>query len=96
MMYKSFTPFTSIQRTGTCNRILNGVRKCHPAAAAGLLPLVALDEACTLILTDSGGIQEEAPSFGVPVLVMRETTERPEGVDAGTLNWSNGYRVIVH
>jgi UDP-N-acetylglucosamine 2-epimerase len=39
----------------------------------------------TLILTDSGGIQEEAPSFGVPVLVMRETTERPEGVDAGTL-----------
>jgi UDP-N-acetylglucosamine 2-epimerase (non-hydrolysing) len=39
----------------------------------------------TLILTDSGGLQEEAPSFGVPVLVMRETTERPEGVDAGTL-----------
>ncbi len=38
-----------------------------------------------LILTDSGGIQEEAPSFGVPVLVMRETTERPEGIEAGTL-----------
>lgn len=38
-----------------------------------------------LILTDSGGIQEEAPSLGIPVLVMRETTERPEGVDAGTL-----------
>ena len=38
-----------------------------------------------LILTDSGGIQEEAPSYGVPVLVMRDTTERPEGVMAGTL-----------
>lgn len=38
-----------------------------------------------LVLTDSGGIQEEAPSFGVPVLVMRDTTERPEGIEAGTL-----------
>ena len=38
-----------------------------------------------LCLTDSGGIQEECPSYGKPVLVMRDTTERPEGVDAGTL-----------
>ncbi len=38
-----------------------------------------------MILTDSGGIQEEAPSLGKPVLVMRETTERPEGIKAGTL-----------
>ena len=40
---------------------------------------------CHLILTDSGGIQEEAPSLGKPVLVMRDTTERPEGIKAGTL-----------
>ena len=40
---------------------------------------------CHIVLTDSGGIQEEAPSLGKPVLVMRDTTERPEGVDAGTL-----------
>ena len=40
---------------------------------------------CYLILTDSGGIQEEAPSLGKPVLVMRDTTERPEGIEAGTL-----------
>ncbi len=41
--------------------------------------------AAYLILTDSGGIQEEAPSVGKPVLVLRDTTERPEGVDSGTL-----------
>ncbi|MFX5610752.1 UDP-N-acetylglucosamine 2-epimerase, partial [Acinetobacter baumannii] len=39
---------------------------------------------CDLVLTDSGGVQEEAPGLGKPVLVMRETTERPEGVAAGT------------
>jgi UDP-N-acetylglucosamine 2-epimerase (non-hydrolysing) len=48
------------------------------------LPLVQLMKQCTLVLTDSGGIQEEAPSLGVPVLVLRETTERPEALAAGT------------
>lgn len=49
------------------------------------LPMVHLMKRATLVLTDSGGIQEEAPSFGIPVLVMRETTERPEGVQSGTV-----------
>ncbi len=47
-------------------------------------PFVKLEQKATLILTDSGGVQEEAPSLGKPVLVLRETTERPEGVSAGT------------
>jgi UDP-N-acetylglucosamine 2-epimerase (non-hydrolysing) len=49
------------------------------------LPLVHLLKASSLVLTDSGGLQEEAPGLGVPTLVMREVTERPEGVEAGTL-----------
>jgi UDP-N-acetylglucosamine 2-epimerase (non-hydrolysing) len=47
------------------------------------LDLVRALGAAHLVLTDSGGIQEEAPTFGTPVLVLREVTERPEGVDAG-------------
>jgi len=49
------------------------------------LPFVGMLERANIILTDSGGIQEEAPSLGKPILVMRETTERPEGVQAGTV-----------
>lgn len=48
------------------------------------LPMVHLMKRCTLVLTDSGGLQEEAPGLGKPVLVLRETTERPEAVAAGT------------
>ena len=47
------------------------------------LPLIWLMRRSYLVLTDSGGIQEEAPTFGKPVLVMREVTERPEGIEAG-------------
>lgn len=49
------------------------------------LPLVHLIKRAALVLTDSGGLQEEAPGLGVPVLVLREVTERPEGVEAGTV-----------
>jgi UDP-N-acetylglucosamine 2-epimerase (non-hydrolysing) len=60
----------------------------HPRVAliepVGYEDFVRLMDRCTFILSDSGGVQEEAPSLGKPVLVMRDTTERPEGVDAGT------------
>lgn len=67
------------------NRILKNVEGVTLLPPLDYLPLVHLMKRSTLILTDSGGIQEEAPSFGIPVLVLRETTERPEGVEAGTL-----------
>jgi len=60
-------------------------RNVHLIEPLPYLPFVALMNRATLILTDSGGVQEEAPSLGKPVLVMRETTERPEAVDAGTV-----------
>jgi UDP-N-acetylglucosamine 2-epimerase (non-hydrolysing) len=49
------------------------------------LPMITLIKRASLMLTDSGGLQEEAPGLGVPVLVMREVTERPEGIEAGTV-----------
>jgi UDP-N-acetylglucosamine 2-epimerase len=63
---------------------LGGVERVALVEPQEYLPWVQLMRRCTLILTDSGGIQEEAPALGKPVLVMRETTERPEGVAAGT------------
>ena len=60
----------------------NNIYLCEPIE---YLPFIYLMENSYLILTDSGGIQEEAPSLGKPVLVMRNTTERPEAVDAGTV-----------
>lgn len=67
------------------NRLLKGVNNIHLIEPQDYLPFVYLMTQSTLILTDSGGIQEEAPSLGKPVLVMRETTERPEAVAAGTV-----------
>jgi UDP-N-acetylglucosamine 2-epimerase (non-hydrolysing) len=65
--------------------ILSQVSNVHLIEPLDYLALVQLMKRSTLILTDSGGIQEEAPSLGVPVLVMRDTTERPEGIDAGVV-----------
>lgn len=64
---------------------LNGHPNIHLIKPLEYLPFVHLMERCHLVLTDSGGIQEEAPSLGKPVLVMRDVTERPEAVKAGTV-----------
>ncbi len=65
------------------NRILAGHERIHLIEPMNYEPFVWLMDRSTVILTDSGGVQEEAPSLGKPVLVMRETTERPEGVATG-------------
>lgn len=67
------------------NRLLSGLDNVALIEPQDYLPFVYLMNRSTIILTDSGGIQEEAPSLGKPVLVMREITERPEAVDAGTV-----------
>jgi UDP-N-acetylglucosamine 2-epimerase (non-hydrolysing) len=67
------------------NRLLTNLANVHLIAPLDYLPFIYLMNRAHIILTDSGGIQEEAPSLGKPVLVMRDTTERPEAVDAGTV-----------
>ena len=67
------------------SRRLAGISNLALIPPLDYLPLVYLMKQATLFLTDSGGIQEEAPALGLPTLVLRETTERPEGVEAGTL-----------
>jgi len=65
------------------HRILGGHPRIHLVAPLSYLDLVLALQGARGVLTDSGGIQEEAPTFGTPVLVLREVTERPEGIDAG-------------
>lgn len=67
------------------HRLLHGRPNVHLIEPLAYLPFVALMTRATIILTDSGGVQEEAPSIGKPVLVMRDTTERPEAVEIGTV-----------
>ncbi len=66
-------------------RLLSGRKSIHLIDPLDYEPFVFLMEKSHLIITDSGGVQEEAPSLGKPILVMREITERPEAVDAGTV-----------
>jgi len=67
------------------NQLLKGIANIHLIEPLDYLPFVYLMNRSEIILTDSGGIQEEAPSLGKPVLVMRDSTERPEAVAAGTV-----------
>lgn len=66
-------------------RILSNLKNVHIIHPVDYLTFVKLMDLSYLILTDSGGIQEEAPSLGKPVLVMRDSTERPEAVESGTV-----------
>ena len=66
-------------------RLLGNSHNIHLITPLDYLPFVYLMKQSYIIITDSGGIQEEAPSLGIPVLVMRDTTERPEAVEAGTV-----------
>ena len=70
---------------GPVFEILGGHDNVHLIEPLSYLPFVALMHRSDIVLTDSGGIQEEAPGLGKPVLVMRDTTERPEAVEAGTV-----------
>jgi UDP-N-acetylglucosamine 2-epimerase (non-hydrolysing) len=80
------------------NRLLGGLPNVKLIAPQGYRNFVALMSHCRLVLTDSGGVQEEAPSLGKPVLVMRDTTERPEGIAAGTalLTGPNALSIVKH
>ncbi|MEX0729653.1 MAG: UDP-N-acetylglucosamine 2-epimerase (non-hydrolyzing) [Aquisalimonadaceae bacterium] len=71
--------------SGPVEATLGNHPRVHLIEPQDYLPFVYLMERSYLIITDSGGVQEEAPSLGKPVLVMRETTERPEAVEAGTV-----------
>jgi UDP-N-acetylglucosamine 2-epimerase (non-hydrolysing) len=75
--------------------IIGGYPNIHLTEALGYEDFVFLMKSAHLILTDSGGIQEEAPGLGKPVLVMRDTTERPEAVEAGTVRLVGAHRQTI-
>lgn len=80
------------------DRLLGGLDNVRLIPPQGYRTFVALMAQARLVLTDSGGVQEEAPSLGKPVLVMRDTTERPEGVVAGTalLTGADARAIVAH
>ena len=84
--WRCSTPCTSTPTCRSrCSRLLGGVPNITLTPPQDYLPMAHLLQRAHLVLTDSGGIQEEATSLGKPTLVLREVTERPEGVEAGVL-----------
>ncbi|TDT93670.1 UDP-N-acetylglucosamine 2-epimerase [Azorhizobium sp. AG788] len=83
---------------GPVHERLSGKPNLHLIAPLDYVPFVALMRRANVILTDSGGVQEEAPSLGKPVLVMRDVTERPEAVAAGTVELvgTDAARIVAH
>ncbi|MCA1064539.1 UDP-N-acetylglucosamine 2-epimerase (non-hydrolyzing) (plasmid) [Rossellomorea sp. AcN35-11] len=77
-------------------RILGGHERIHLIEPLDVIDFHNFASKSHLILTDSGGVQEEAPSLGVPVLVLRDTTERPEGIEAGTLKLAGTEEDMVY
>ena len=75
---------------------LGDCKQIHIIEPIGVVDCHNFEARSYLILTDSGGIQEEAPAYGVPVLVMRDTTERPEGVEAGTLKLVGTHEDVIY
>ncbi|MFB3170013.1 UDP-N-acetylglucosamine 2-epimerase (non-hydrolyzing) [Neobacillus sp. 179-C4.2 HS] len=78
------------------NRILGDNNRIHLIEPLDVIDFHNFASRAHLILTDSGGVQEEAPSLGVPVLVLRDTTERPEGVKAGTLKLAGTDEEVIY
>lgn len=78
------------------DEILGDDQRIHLIEPLGVLEFHNIAARANIILTDSGGVQEEAPSLGVPVLVLRDTTERPEGIEAGTLKLAGTDEVTIY
>ncbi|MDM5301086.1 UDP-N-acetylglucosamine 2-epimerase (non-hydrolyzing) [Bacillus subtilis] len=80
----------------TAEQILGGLDRVHLIEPLEVIDFHNLASKSYLILTDSGGVQEEAPSLGKPVLVLRDTTERPEGIEAGTLKLAGIEEEVIY
>lgn len=81
---------------GLAQEYLAGLPRLHITEPLSYLPFCHIMQSCHLVLTDSGGLQEEAPALGKPVLVLREVTERPEAIEAGTVRLAGIRRDTVY
>nr|WP_300089755.1 UDP-N-acetylglucosamine 2-epimerase (non-hydrolyzing) [Sedimentibacter sp.] len=77
-------------------KLFDGMKNVHLIEPLDYLPFTNLMSKCYLVVTDSGGVQEEAPSLGKPVLVVRKETERPEGISAGTAKLAGTDREVIY